>query len=156
MFMKAALQEKDDANSAAKIKISSAFKYEQYKDDNSDLSSLAKVLYFSTYVALNEWREGDGKNATYSEVQEYAKELIKKNKEPLKELVRDQFNTFLSVIIADGFFDTYEFAFDENDPINSLSKFFRQRTAQQFNEDAFLKLRHIEFKPYITYFAEEM
>ena len=156
MFMKAALQEKDDANSAAKIKISSAFKYEQYKDDNSDLSSLAKGLYFSTYVALNEWREGDGKNATYSEVQEYAKELIKKNKEPLKELVRDQFNTFLSVIIADGFFDTYEFAFDENDPINSLSKFFRQRTAQQFNEDAFLKLRHIEFKPYITYFAEEM
>jgi len=156
MFMKAALKEKDDADSAAKIKISSSFKYEQYKDDNSDLSSLAKGLYFSTYEQLIEWRETDGKNATYHDVQDKAKKLIEANKEPLKELVREQFNTFLSTFIADGFFTTYEFAFDESNPIKSVSDFFAQRTAQQYKEDVFLKLRHIEFKPFITYFAEEM
>jgi len=155
MFMKLALKEKDDANSAAKIKISSAFKYEQYKDDNSELSSLAKGLYFITYVALNEWREGDGKNATYSEVQTEAKRLIDANKEPLKELVREQFNTFLTVLKGDAFFGRFGFVLDESNPIKSVSDFFAQRTTEDF-KDIFLLQRYKEFKPFITYFAEDM
>tara|TARA_R100000808_G_scaffold7739_1_gene22396 strand:- start:551 stop:2230 length:1680 start_codon:yes stop_codon:yes gene_type:complete len=151
-----ALKEMDDANKQAKVKISSAFKYEQYKDDNSNLSDLAKEMYFATYISLTEWREKDGKMATYSEVQEKAKELIKANKEPLKELVRDQFNTFLKVMKGDGFFGKFDFELDESNPIKSVSDFFTERTSGDFKADAFLYQRYIEFKPYITYFAEDM
>ena len=155
MFMKAALQEKSDADSAAKIKISSEFKYEQYKDDNSDLSSLAKGLYFSTYMQLMEWREGDGKNATYSEVQDYAKKLIDANKEPLKELVKNKFRTYLTILKGDDYFTRFRFAFDETNPIKSVSDFFAQRTTEDF-KDILLFQRYKEFEPFITYFAEDM
>ena len=154
MFMKLALKEKDDANSAAKIKISSEFKYEQYKDDNSDLSSLAKGLYFSTYVQLIEWREGDGKNATYHEVQAEAKRLIDLNKEPLKELVKEKFLTYLTILKTDGYFTRFgNFVLDEENPIKSVSDFFAQRTEEDF-KDILLLQRYIEFKPFITYFQD--
>jgi len=94
-------QENAEGYQAAKALISSATKYQEFKDSNNALGDASDMMYQESLLTLNEWLntpkdQGGGQGATYQEVFKKARQINKDNAEEFKGMMKDALISYLT------------------------------------------------------------
>tara|TARA_R100000234_G_scaffold27548_1_gene15875 strand:+ start:3553 stop:5202 length:1650 start_codon:yes stop_codon:yes gene_type:complete len=107
----------------AKALISSAFKYEKYKDMPSAYAAATTMQYHDSMLELRNWLDDEGKGSTYAAIIDKAKSIISSNKEDLTPIIQDQFNmeyaAIVNQLVAAGYTE------DPDNRLQSVLQFLR-------------------------------
>lgn len=94
-------QENAEGYQAAKALISSATKYQEFKDTNNALGEASDRMYQQSIYALTLWmnqpkEKGGGRGANYQEIFQKARQINKDNAEEFKVMMKDALISYLT------------------------------------------------------------